>query len=174
MKSYNNEHEDIGTSNNIENINILKNSSQDKKFEKLDANNQFKFQLNSFNSSFNEAGANEFAKNNEINFKDSYVFMIGSLDYKFYFVEKNEQLFLSYYKCGSYDDSAKLKSTSILIREFKDFNIIVKDGKSYHHRIIKLRYTDSNRAPFEIVSHVKNDYERFVNKLEKLVKKGSI
>ena len=32
-----------------------------------------------------------------------------------------------------------------------------------------MRYLDYNRTPMEIVSHVKNDYERFINKLEKFV-----
>ena len=174
-KSLTNDNEDNHLSNQNDNLSISKNAYQvDKNYEKSAVNNQNKFQQNSqVTNNFNN-GTNDSVKNNEINFKDSYVFMIGSIDFKFSFIDKNAQVFLSFYKCSSDNDSEKLKSTLIPLREFKDFNIVVKDGKSYHHRIIRLRYLDANRTPLEIISHVKNDYDKFVNKLEKYLKKGTV
>jgi len=81
---------------------------------------------------------------------------------------------LCYYKCSSDDDSARLKSSVVPLREFKEFCVIIEDGKAYFNRIIRLRSNDSNKGSIEIYCHVKEDYEKFVIKLEKFVKKTSL
>lgn len=130
--------------------------------------------MNSINSSYYESPKIANNKNNEINFKETYVFMIESHDYKFSFLEKNGQMGLNYYRCDSDDNSVKSKTTFIFLKELKDFYVVIEDGKNYHSRIILFRFYDPSRNNLEIISHVKQDYDKFVSKLEKYVKKANI
>ena len=53
---------------------------------------------------------------------------MGNNDFKFSFVDKNGEVAIRYYKCNSDDDSARLKSTVVLLKEFKDFCVIIEDS----------------------------------------------
>lgn len=107
----------------------------------------------------------------EINFKENYMFRINNQDYKFTFSDINGQICLSYYRYTSEDDSS-LNKTIIALSDIKDYVVVIEEGKDYYPAIIKFRFNDTTKSPLEIISFVKNDYSKFIAKIDNYVKKG--
>lgn len=106
----------------------------------------------------------------EINFKETYMFRLNNVDYKFSFFEKNSATFLSYYKHLTSDDENSTK-TLIDIEELKDFMVSTDESSKISKSIIQIRYKDQSKVPLEFISYNKSDFEKFIQKLEKHIKK---
>lgn len=111
----------------------------------------------------------------EINFKENYMFRINNVDHKFSFTETKGQIFLAYYRFSPDEEDVRNspgKKNTTPLTDFKDYMVAVDEGKDYHRALIQLRYNDTNKSPLEIISYVKSDYLKFINKIDKYVKKA--
>ena len=107
---------------------------------------------------------------NTIMLKEYYFFRINNIDYKFYFNEREGKTFLTYYKLDDQDDA--IVKTSINLGDLRDYLILQDEQISDYKVTIRLRYLDSSKSPLEFNCYNREDFVKFIAKLEVYVKKG--
>jgi hypothetical protein len=135
-----------------------------------DKTNVINDQVNLFTGASPNSNEKGEKQEDDIKFKESFLFRINSSNYKFTFTHSDTlgKGLLTFY---NYDDEGSPKNV-INLDDLRDY-LVVSNNEGKWKGLLQLNYKDSNKPSLEISAFDKSDFEKFIWKLNRYVKKAA-